>query len=763
MKRYFIIVILLITSLTANSQKVGLVLSGGGAKGLAHIGVIKALEENRVPIDYVGGTSMGAIIGSLYAMGYSTDEMIDIIQSEDFKNWQTGTITEEYRYYFKQETPTPELINIGFNLGDTLPTTRVPLSIVPNHLMDFAVMSIYSQASAVARNNFDSLFVPFLCIGSDISNNREVVFRKGDLGQAVRASMTFPVYFRPIMIEGNIMYDGGIYNNFPYDRMKSCFHPDFIIGSKTAEKNEAPDEDDIFGQLENMVMNPAGYDIPESEGVLIEMNFKNPGLMDFHRLHEFVKLGYETTLDSLDRIKSGINRLGPTKEELVQRRANFKNKFPVLKFNDIQIEGLNRYQREYVENSIRRAADTFTIGDLKEEYLKLVHDNNISYLYPRAIYNAKDDLFRLNLKVKPQTPIETKFGLYFSTSGQTQTFLGASYRDLSEIATHMKGNIQFGQIYDGINVGIRFDYPLKIPVFFEGNFNYNRWDYNQRAIDFFFDDKRQSYLVQNETNFRVDAGIPYAVNGILVGGLGVGRSNNIYYQRKNFTSEDTADISVMNKVSIYGAIKRNTLDNKQFAKDGKMRNISFRVGYGSEQYMPGNTSITGNYRSNNFFWGSFKYEDRSYYGVGNNIKMGYYFSAGYTYKPLLNNYYSTLIEAPAFNPNLITNGLFLEKYHAYEYLAAGLMPVYEMKENVFIKLEGYVYVPAREILKNEQNEAYFGNYFKSMYPVINGSLNVITPVGPITMNTAYLAGQERPWVFQLSFGYLLYNKKSTDL
>ena len=93
----------------ASAQKVGLVLSGGGAKGLTHIGIIRALEENNIPIDYITGTSMGAIIGSLYAMGYSPDDMEKLIKSDDFKRWYSGGIQEKYIYYFKRNPPTQSL------------------------------------------------------------------------------------------------------------------------------------------------------------------------------------------------------------------------------------------------------------------------------------------------------------------------------------------------------------------------------------------------------------------------------------------------------------------------------------------------------------------------------------------------------------------------------------------------------------------------------------------------------------------------------
>ena len=123
-KRAVILLLFAFLQPLLNGQSVGLVLSGGGAKGLAHIGVIKALEERRVPIDYVAGTSMGAIVGGLYAMGFTTGEMIRLFKSEEFSYWLTGDIDEEYRYYFKSEYPGPDLYSVGLDVKDTLPKTR---------------------------------------------------------------------------------------------------------------------------------------------------------------------------------------------------------------------------------------------------------------------------------------------------------------------------------------------------------------------------------------------------------------------------------------------------------------------------------------------------------------------------------------------------------------------------------------------------------------------------------------------------------------
>ena len=130
----------------ANAQKVGLVLSGGGAKGAAHIGVIKALEENNIPIDYVTGTSIGAIIGSLYAMGYTPEEMLELILSEEFGYWQTGTVEEKYSYFFKEPYPTPEFTHFSIDISDSIQirTNFLPTSLINPIQMNQAFMSLFA-------------------------------------------------------------------------------------------------------------------------------------------------------------------------------------------------------------------------------------------------------------------------------------------------------------------------------------------------------------------------------------------------------------------------------------------------------------------------------------------------------------------------------------------------------------------------------------------------------------------------------------------
>lgn len=182
MRKITVIIALFLAAIQITSaQKVGLVLSGGGAKGAAHIGVIKALEENNIPIDYITGTSIGAIIGSLYAMGYSPEEMLELMLSKEFSYWQTGTVEEQYTYYFKEPYPTPEFAHFSIDMSDSLQikASFLPQSLINPIQMNQAFMALFSQATAKAGWNFDNLFVPFRCVASDIYTKSRSSLRMG--------------------------------------------------------------------------------------------------------------------------------------------------------------------------------------------------------------------------------------------------------------------------------------------------------------------------------------------------------------------------------------------------------------------------------------------------------------------------------------------------------------------------------------------------------------------------------------------------------
>ena len=244
-------------------QRVGLVLSGGGAKGIAHVGVIKALEDNDIPIDYVAGTSMGAIVGSFYSCGWTPEQMMDLFTSSGFTDWSTGTISKDNTYYFSAPDPTPKWvgINVNFRTKQSITNQIIPTSLVNPIPMNIEYLKLYSPYTDQCHGNFNNLFVPFRCVASDVYHKHKIVLGSGSLGDAVRASMSFPMVFRPIKLDGVLVYDGGIYDNFPVDVMREDFKPDFIIGVSVSGADTKPIRGDMYSQLEDMIIQNNDYSL----------------------------------------------------------------------------------------------------------------------------------------------------------------------------------------------------------------------------------------------------------------------------------------------------------------------------------------------------------------------------------------------------------------------------------------------------------------------------------------------------------------------
>ncbi len=240
------------------SQKIGLVLSGGGSSGLAHIGVLKALEEYNIPIDYISGTSIGSLIGAYYAIGFTPKEIEARVKSSFFQNAARGDLNFQYGYYFKKRNTYGSWVTFRVDPKDGV-LKNLPTNVINSIPIDYYLMETFASSSAVIKNNFDSLMVPFRCLASDIKAKQSVIFRNGDLATAVRASMSYPFYLRPIKVDDKLLFDGGLYNNFPTDVMYKEFNPDFIIGSNVADKTAAPEDDDLYLQLRNIMMSETNF------------------------------------------------------------------------------------------------------------------------------------------------------------------------------------------------------------------------------------------------------------------------------------------------------------------------------------------------------------------------------------------------------------------------------------------------------------------------------------------------------------------------
>ena len=532
MKRFFLFLSACLLLLPfVQAQKVGLVLSGGGAKGMTHIGIIRALEENNIPIDYITGTSMGAIIGSLYAMGYSPDDMEALLRSEDFKRWYSGQVEPEYGYYFKQNRPTPEFFNIRFSFKDSLHIKPqiLPTSMVNPIQMNLVFVELYARATAACSGDFNRLFVPFRCIASDVYNKKPLIMRRGDLGDAVRASMSFPFVFKPIEIDSVLAYDGGIYNNFPTDIMREDFKPEVIIGSVVAANPGKPKENDLMSQLENMIMQKTDYTLPDSLGIIMTFKYDDVSLLDFDRLQELHDIGYNRTISLMDSIKGRIHRR-VSAENVRLRRLVYRSNLPQFRFRDIYIEGANPQQQAYIKKEFHdEDHEVFTYEDLKRGYFRLLSDNMISEIIPHAVYDSENDLYSLHLKVKMEDNFSVRMGGSVSTTSSNQIYLGLGYQDLNYYSKEITLDGQIGKVYNNAQLMAKIDLPTRIPTSYRLIASLSTFDYYKKDKLFSKNDK-PSFNSKDERFVKLMVALPFLANKRAEISIGYGKLQDNYFQ-----------------------------------------------------------------------------------------------------------------------------------------------------------------------------------------------------------------------------------------
>ena len=758
------LVILLFTSCVLQGQKVGLVLSGGGAAGLAHIGVIKALEENNIPIDFITGTSMGALIGGLYASGYSVEEITAFAKSPEFMLAIEGKLHEKDIYYFSQDLRDASIIRIKVNPKNVL-RTNLPTNLVTPDLMEFMFMDIFSGPAAVAKYNFDSLMVPFRCVATDIAKKEEVIFSNGNLSQALRASTTYPFYFQPISIDSTLLFDGGLLNNFPADVMQEEFRPDYVIGSNVASAVDPPTEDDLFSQIRNMMGSRPDFSLHSENGVFIQPP-SELGVFDFSSVDEQIESGYLSALMKVDEILEGIERRR-TAEELKMLRENFTTQLPEKNISTVRIQGnLGSKQKAYVASTMgpEKYQYTYTFSDFKPQFLRLAQDGKIKNTQPYATYNVDSNAFNVDLNIRPEKDLKIYFGGNFSSRPINIGYVGVKYNLFGRTSASIMANSYFGKFYGSVSLRANFDFGGKKRFSISPHAVLNRWDYF-RSFATFFELSRPSFIVKNETYGGLDFTASMGNNAVFIVDLDYGETEDRYYQNEDFTVADTSDLTNFTLGTIGVGIDRNTLNRKIYPNSGTRLEITARGVVGEELTQYGSTNPEDSFEfRDNHSWFEAKFKYQNYFAKLGPVVFGFDLEALYSNKPFFENYNASLISAPAYTPIPESRTIFLNEFRTTEYAALGLKSVINIKGNLEFRLEGYAFQPGQEIIRNGSNNAEFTDPFEDRYFIGASALVFHSPLGPVSLNLNYYdSRQEGPWSFFFNFGYTIFNKSVYEL
>lgn len=772
MRKYIFLIFLVVGAIAGlQAQSVGLVLSGGGAKGLAHVGVLKALEEHNIPVDYIAGSSMGAIIGGLYAIGYTPDEMIRLLSSKEFTGWYRGVMEKKYTTYVYRPEPLPDMVSVAFDFKQGKLVTQLPSSYIQTYQMDLAFLSLFSGANAVANADFDSLMIPFRCIASDIANKRTHKFSRGNLSSAIRASMTYPFYFKPIRVDSLLLFDGGFYNNFPWNVMDNDFAPDVIIGSKCAGNSPLPDEDNILSQIETMLTFETNYSLPPDKGVLIETQFRDVGLLDFQKIEEIVAQGYRQAQEQIPAIKERIERRMSAEEWQAKRQA-FCRRIPPQRYGRIEVTGrLTKSQRDFVGYSMRsRRHESFDFDALKRRYFNVISTGLVNAFYPTATYDRADSAYYISIYASRNARFRAMLGGYLSTSSVNEVSAGLSYRMFGRTMAQAGLYITFGgRLYNGANLSWRHFLSVTPNVFYEITGVFNRFDYFTGSQDLFYFDSRPAYLQEEDLHLNIVVGTPVWLlrNFMMKTGVTTGVLNENYFQQNTYTSSDTSDHTRFSYMFPKVSIESNTLNYKQYPTAGHRQHFSIGYIYGTEQHTPGSLPGPNSRFEKRHQWMTARLYYEAYFPIGKYFSLGMLADVLLSDRSAFGDDFSTMLSMPAFRPTPHSATLVLEDYRSDIYVGLGLIPIIRCTEKVALHLGGYVFQPYEKIDRSDSGELSYAKPLSKQSFMAMGALVWQTPVGPLSLSVDWYTAnwyEKTPskWYFQLGIGYLLFNKRGLD-
>jgi NTE family protein len=761
LKQVRILAIIALSIVHSNSvgQKTGLVLGGGGIRGMAHIGVLKALEENNIRIDCITGTSAGAIIGAYYAAGYSPAEIETIVLSGQFKEWATGKINEDLDYFFNKPDPDAHWVRLKFAIDSTL-KVKLPISVVNSARTDFVLMETMSQAIAKAKYDFDSLFIPFRCVASEIKSRKPFIFRSGDLPLAVRASMAYPLYFTPVAYDNKIMFDGGLYNNFPVDIMLKEFNPDIIIGVNAGSYTDVPYEDDLMSMFMTLVTQPTEYVVPREQDILIAPTMDELSAFDFDDVKAAIDSGYYSTLRQIEAIrsKSGTS----TQQELNQKRATFRSNFSELLIDSITTNGVNEFQERYIRKTIKPIDSTaVSISDIKSNYFRLITDKNISSVFPTLTHNAQTGVFNMGLIVKKESDISVKLGGNISSSPINEAYVGLNYQLWRKNSLSLGTDLYFGKLYNSASLQLRYDIKGRFSWYLEPIGIINRFDY-YKSSSAFQDDIKPAYLIQSDQFYGGNIGFPARNRGKLVLTAGYLRQRSSYYQTRFFSKEDIADETRLEGAVAGAMFERNTLNRNMYASEGTRLYVSGKMINSRENTLPGSTGVFTDTVAASHNWMQLRISYDNWFKKIGVFKLGFKTELFFSNQPFLANYTATILSAQSFEPTAQSKTLFLEDYRAHNFIGFGLQTVAELSSALEFRAEAYLFQPFQPLEATTENKAKYGDAFEKRSILASTGFVYHTPIGPASISLNYYEKREEPLSVLFHFGYILFNRRALD-
>ncbi|MEP1489911.1 MAG: patatin-like phospholipase family protein [Algibacter sp.] len=392
------------TNTQETQPKIGLVLSGGGAKGLAHIGVLKVLDSLGIQVDYIAGTSMGAILGGLYASGYSGKQIDSIFRQVDFDKIITDDLPRASQVFYERDNSEKYAI--------TLPFDKFKIKL-PSALS--RGQNIYSLLSRLTLhvsdvNAFDKLPIPFFCMATDVETGQAVLLDKGDFTQSLMASSALPTLFQPVVINNQILIDGGVINNYPIDELRAK-GMDVIIGVDVQDgllkRDELTSAPDVLIQINNFRSIKAMESKIEKTDIYIKPDIVGYSLVSFDKGVEIIDKGKRATLLKVNDLGKLVSYKSKPKVSLTPQDS--------IIIKSSSIKGLNNYTRSYVLGKLKiKSNEKISYNDFTKGVNNLIATNNFDGFQYQLSKTENKDAYNLIAEVREtKTNTFLKLGIHF--------------------------------------------------------------------------------------------------------------------------------------------------------------------------------------------------------------------------------------------------------------------------------------------------------------------------------------------------------------
>ena len=464
---------------TPQRKKVGLVLSGGGAKGMAHIGALKVIKEAGIPIDYIVGTSMGSIIGGLYAIGYTPEQMDSMVRKQDWQFLLSDRTPRSDKNMAERETDEQFIISVPFS--------KTAIREVTGGLIKGQnISNLFSQLTLGYHDSidFNRLPIPFACVAEDIVKGEEKVFHHGVLATAMRASMAIPGVFTPVRLDGMVLVDGGVVNNYPVNVARQM-GADYIIGidvqSELKPASELSNAGSILGQLIDLMGQDLYLKNKAETNTYIKVNVKGYSAASFTQpaIDSLIVRGEEAARQNYEGLLKLKRSMGLDDDYRPMSRDKYEPTDWIM-VNKIHFDGLDEKDTKWIMkrcdleenglNNIRRIEETTSIIRANTSY------SNVSY----KLTHADDGRFDLTYTVSKKMENRINVGIRFDSEEIASLLINANTMLNTRLPSYLAATVRLGKRYAvKLNYGIEPSPLSSLGLSYQ--FQYNDIDYYQEG------------------------------------------------------------------------------------------------------------------------------------------------------------------------------------------------------------------------------------------------------------------------------------------